>query len=141
MRYSPFELMRTRARPANILSRTITWVIGICALGQGCMMFWGGERRFAGPGYTVVRQVMDANHWGAFILAGGILVCTGSATRTYWVKALGMFVASLWAFAFCVGSIWTITVVPNSGVTGVCTYLGAGIVTALMAFVDERRRV
>lgn len=135
---NPLRVIRLKSRPMNGLSRSITWAIAAISVGQGIGILLGGPVRWSGPGYTVVRQLPASPYsWGIAILVCAGMALAGIASRTFWLKTVGLFGLSSWTFAFCVGSAWTTWAVPTAGTTGTFAYLLLSVVTALMIFVVD----
>lgn len=135
----PAATVRSHAKPMNVLSATISWVIGGTAATQAVLLLWGGPDRFSSPGLAVLRQFPGGYlFWAAAAATVAALVLGGMATKNYWLKGAGLILACSWSGGFAVCVALAAPGSPVAGLTGISTYARDSIICMLMIFVDAR---
>lgn len=126
--------------PATHAARATIWGAGIFGLAQGVGIILAGPDRWAGPSYTVIRQMAPPQVWGLVAIVAGALVLAGSIARAFTVKAVGLYLLAAWCTAFAGGALAALATVATAGTTGPPTYLLVAYWAAVLTVIDERRR-
>lgn len=134
------RFFRDRSRPANWLTRTITTVIGVIAVCQGCQIWVGGRIRWTGPSYHVLRQIPYTPYsMAAAVALFGTVVLVGMLLGVWIVKMTGLALLSAWSTTFAIGQLAAMQIQATAGSTGFWTYAGIALVVPLMGFVRDER--
>ena len=132
---NPVQAVERQARPANWLSATITYALSFGGVVQAALILAGGEPRWSGPSYTLLRNIPGAPTTIALALLV-FAVMTGVGMRhNFALKTLGLFGVASWYAVFTAAFAWTWTIEPRAGSTGPATYGLLVVVTVLMMFV------
>jgi hypothetical protein len=124
--------------PSNPLSRAHIWAAAGYAIWQGVGIVLGGDIRWTGPTYTIVREAPGGPYaWGAASIALGVMILIGSMLRHWRVKAVGLLGLSGWSLAFSYGFGAAILADPTAGTTGAAAYAYICVSTAILVWVDE----
>lgn len=127
--------------PSNPLSRAHIWAAGSYAILQGVGIIWGGDLRWIGPAYAIVRQVPGAPpSWGWVSIALGVVIFVGSLTHRWRIKAVGLLGLSGWSLAFAYGLAAATISNATAGTVGGPAFAYVSVSAAVLVWVDEQPR-
>lgn len=136
-----YQMLRFRVQ-STPLSRATTWAAGAYSLLQGAGIIWGGNPRFSGVTYSIVREVPGgAYSWGVVAVILGMVILAGSVFHLWRVKAVGLLGMSGWSLSFAYGFLFATFTQPAAATTAGPAYGYICVTTAILVWVDERRDV
>ena len=127
--------------PATVSGRFAIWVFVAYSLWQGSGIVVGGPERWAGAGYTVLREVPGAPaSWGWALILFGLLLGMASLMTAWRLKFLALAGISIWSLGFSVGAQYATNTVATAGTTGGPVYFLVCILAAGLIPYDEARK-
>ena len=134
------QMLRFRI-PSNPLSRATIRVAGAYSVIQGVGIIWGGDIRWSGVTYSVVRDAPGGpTAWGVIAIIFGVITLTGSAFHHWRVKAVGLLGISGWSLSFAYGFLVATFTEPAAATTAGPAYAFICVTTAILVWIDEEGR-
>jgi len=127
--------------PGTVAARTTIWAFVVYSLVQGAGIILGGDIRWTGPAYTLLREVPGApESWGWALAILGLALGAASLVKSWWLKLFALGGISTWSLGFSVGAYGATTAVETAGTTGGPAYLLIAVVAAILIVPDEARK-
>ena len=127
--------------PATVSARFAIWVFVAYSLWQGSGIVIGGEARWGGPGFILLREAPGAPaSWGWALIIFGLLLGAASLMTAWRLKCLALAGISIWSLGFSVGAQYATSTVTTAGTTGGPAYFLICILAAGLIPYDEARK-
>jgi hypothetical protein len=136
--------------PASFLGRIAIWAWGLYGIWQGAWTALGGDQRWGGPTYAVLRQLPHPTlTWGVALIICGVLTLIGSGLQMMrkgkrrafvglLLKGAGLVGIAVWCICLAWGGLTAARTYPTAPATAGPTYTAIAVAVIILIFVDER---